>query len=162
MRTTIQGSGLSLSSYHNGWVHFNVVIQSLTTQRLAKANRILNSFASFINPRMKAKVKISGVFDLTKEYPKTKISLARYFETERIGGISSSMGLRLLPNGMWLMARDGRVTRSIVVTGYQDRYSVESSIYTPVGDQIPINALTKNYIEVSKMLRQALFSLQAK
>lgn len=162
MRTTIQGSGLSLSSYHNGWVHFNVGIQPLSTRRLVTANRILNGFASFINPRIKSKVKISGIFNLTKEYPKTKIRLAKHFVTERIDGISASTGFRLLPSGMWLTARDGKVARSIIVTGYEDRYSVDSVIYTPVGDQIPINALTKNYKDVSEMLRQALPTLQAK
>jgi hypothetical protein len=159
-RTTIENTNFAIATYHNGYVHFDVEVKSVSANKLAVANRILNSFAEFMNPRLRHRSKVSGTFSLEQQLDPQKVSMVKFFRTETLSKMSHATGLKLKPSGMWLTERQGKVVKSVVVTVYRTTCLVEGQFYTPLSDQIPNNILANNYKIPRNILDKTLFAVR--
>jgi len=158
--TRISGQGITFAlSRTERYLMLTMDIGSVSPLRLRTANRILNSYSSFVNPRTKRKGNVFISSGLKQEIPKRRINLSKYFVQKELEKINATLGLRLFPDSLSLDS--DRDDCRLMVDAYDNTYDVETVLYSKGRlDQVPVNCATNNYKEARKVLDRTVYALE--
>jgi hypothetical protein len=161
-RVIVEGSGIRIWLYGDGWIHFSTDIDApLSTEKLAIANRYNNAIASYYNNLFIGKARVHVTTTLSEEVSPKAVNLAKFCSKEALGKISEVFGCDMVPRGVWLTSRERGPKPSIVITGFQKRYDVDFIFPSVETDHIPKDALMETHKKLQATIRKFLPILRA-
>jgi len=163
-RVTVQGRGITVSMYGEGWIHLVTdVSQPLSIEKLVMANQYNNAIASRFNNLFAGKAKVHITTTITEEIPPKAINLTRFCSPEALAKMSKAVGYDMAPRGVWLISNKGEhgQRHSMIMTAYEKDYEVDFTYFTGRRDDIPNDILMETHKKLRETIRKSLPIIRA-
>jgi len=163
-RVTIQGKGITVSMYGEGWIHLVTEVDPpLSAERLLTANQYNNAIASHFNNLFVGKAKVSVTTTITEEMPAEAINLSRFCLPEALNNVSKAVGYNMAPRGIWLISSEGEhgEKHSIIITSYKKNCEVDFAYFTSRRGGIPNDILMETHKKLRETIRNSLPIIRA-